>query len=913
MRMPEAIRNQKPAISQQAIVTTKMLEEGLIRLFKPPGKTIPQTAIFYYSGHGLQRHAGIQEGYLATSDVNPAAGHYGLSLYWLRRLLQESPVRQRVIILDCCNSGEFFNILEADPGARAGTDRLFMAASREYEEAYEALDGSHSVFTQALLSGLNPYKVRGGLVNGHSLTDTVTRQLKGELQQPLFESSGGEIVLTRLAGLTTAVQTSKTTTLERLKHLSYGFCPFQGLAPFDTTHASLFFGRETLTKALVDQISQSRFCALVGTSGIGKTSLLRAGLMPALSQLPQAEPRPSWDIRYLTPGQAPLQSLAEAFVEPGVTGLQRAEQIRQAESFLQAGGPGLGQLVQAISTPEAANGESPRRILLIIDQFEELLKPSTAPPLSQERRLLIDSLVTAVTQRHLPVHIVIGLRADYVEALQAFPPLATLVASHQLVVPAMTYDQLKTTIVGPLEKVGLRYDANLIYTLLLDVVGAPGDLSLLQRALKDLWQRREFDPQGQEPPRLTLEAYAEMGGIRHSLSQRATQFYDSLAEAERPIVERLFLSLCEVGEGATLSRRQVSLPELVTPYMEQPQVVAVLEKLVAGRLIVAQGNVSRPYGEPAAQLAVAVPAWSGLAAAAADGSGSFASLLKGYEPARLAPDADLTPHFDIVHESLIRTWSPLQSWLQSRLPRLKQQRAIETAAQEWYRQRRPDHPDYFLTKTRLIEAKALQVEHPDSLSAQATTYLNQCGLYARRCTRKRYLLRLLIPLSMATGMMAAYGHSRLTQPSLEWRASQPQPTMPRPNSAPASDLAQPAIGRPSPQAGMVRTYLFNPRVLSWQGAPLGALAEFSLSLEKGLASAATSLEPWRIHSTSLDHPSLSETDPADQGWGAMRPLAHDQLEKVAERASPNDATTKEELWCVRDRQPPFCFIRTSRL
>ena len=139
LRMPEAVRQQRPVVSSQVQVTTPMLEAALIRLFKPTGKTIPQTAIFYYSGHGLQRDVGIQEGYLATSETNPATGQYGLSLYWLRRLLQESPVRQRVIWLDCCNSGEFFNILEADPGPRAGTDRLFMAAAREYEPAYESL------------------------------------------------------------------------------------------------------------------------------------------------------------------------------------------------------------------------------------------------------------------------------------------------------------------------------------------------------------------------------------------------------------------------------------------------------------------------------------------------------------------------------------------------------------------------------------------------------------------------------------------------------------------------------------------------------------------------------------------------------------------------------------------------------
>ena len=108
--------------------------------------------------------------------------------------MQECPVRQIVVILDCCHSGELLIFKDADPGARAGIDRLFMAASREYESAYEAIEGQHSIFTQALLSGLNPYTQDGGKGSSYALTEHISQQLRGELQQPLFESSGSEIV-----------------------------------------------------------------------------------------------------------------------------------------------------------------------------------------------------------------------------------------------------------------------------------------------------------------------------------------------------------------------------------------------------------------------------------------------------------------------------------------------------------------------------------------------------------------------------------------------------------------------------------------------------------------------------------------------------------------------------------------------
>lgn len=904
LRMPEGIQNHKPALNRRAVVTTQMLEESLIRLFKPTGKNIPQTAIFYYSGHGLQRNAGIQEGFLAPSDVNPAAGHYGLSLYWLRRLLQESPVRQRVIILDCCNSGEFFNIIEADPGSRSGTDRLFMAASREYEEAYESLEGSHSVFTQALLSGLNPYKIKGGLVNGHTLTDTVARQLKGELQQPLFESSGGEITLTRLSGGTRVVQSSPVSTLDRLKQLSYGFCPFQGAAPFEASRASLFFGREAFTETLIQQVTHQRFCAIVGASGSGKTSILQAGLM---AQLPRrSAPEVSWTMRYLTPGTTPLRRLAEAFIDQDVQGVQRAEQIRAAEAFLRRGNEGLTELLQAMLPAPPETQPSPR-LLLVIDQFEDLFSPSTQPNLEAERQIVVDCLLAAIHQDHLPLHVVLGLRADYLGSLQRFGSLYGLVVNQGLTVPTMTYDQVKSTIVGPLDKMGLHYDANLVYTLLLDVVGAPGDLALLQMALKAVWQKREMRPNDQEPPRLTLEAYAEMGGIRHLLSQQVNGLYDRLSRAEQPIAERILMSLCEVGEGGTLTRRQVQLPELITEAMDQVQVLGVLNQLVAARLVVAQASA----GEGEAR-ALAVPGWLGHEG---NSSLALAQQLHRMESPYFCRCPDLTPYFDIAHESLIRTWLATQVWLQNSLSRLRQQRTIETAAQEWYRQQCPHHPEYFLTKARLAEAQRLQLDHPDSLSTQASAYLRACQTYARRAARKRHLMKLLVPISMATGMLAAYGHSLVAQPSLAWKQGSGVPATTTPTFRALPDHPPPptmgTLPTPPPQAGMVRSHLLGlvvDRLAATE--PAMAMVGPSSSLTDGLYQAEQGAQGWPAVAADLAPPPivipqidrLATTAPA-----TALPIQADQLTQVAEWISPQEPTQKVQVWCLQNSPVPTCF------
>ncbi|MEB3182155.1 MAG: caspase family protein [Nostocaceae cyanobacterium] len=140
------------------------LEEAIAQLFQPQGRNIPDTALLYFSGHGLRKNTGISEGFLATSDVNPDLGNWGIRLKWLRELLQESPVRQQIIILDCCYSGELLNFDEADPGDRGkGRDRCFIAASREFEVAYEGIGSHHSVLSEALLQGLDPKNNRARL------------------------------------------------------------------------------------------------------------------------------------------------------------------------------------------------------------------------------------------------------------------------------------------------------------------------------------------------------------------------------------------------------------------------------------------------------------------------------------------------------------------------------------------------------------------------------------------------------------------------------------------------------------------------------------------------------------------------------------------------------------------------------
>ena len=181
-RLPQFLdpfEDNAPRIAQNQEVKLADLEKALEKLFYPEGRSIPDTALFYFSGHGLRKNGRIKEGFLATSDTNPELGNWGLRLKWLRELLEESPVRQQIIWLDCCYSGELLNFTEADPGDRGNTrDRCFIAASREFELAHENVGGASSVFTSAILRGFDSAPLSNQWVTNETLVAFLRQELE---------------------------------------------------------------------------------------------------------------------------------------------------------------------------------------------------------------------------------------------------------------------------------------------------------------------------------------------------------------------------------------------------------------------------------------------------------------------------------------------------------------------------------------------------------------------------------------------------------------------------------------------------------------------------------------------------------------------------------------------------------------
>jgi Caspase domain len=521
-------------VGQKTQVTLTQLEDAIVQLFKPEGRNIPDAALLYFSGHGLRKsRGGIHQGYLATSDVNPDLGNWGLSLQWLRQLLQSSEVKQQIIWLDCCYSGELLNFDEADPGERGeGRDRCFIAASREFEPAFEAIGTNHSVLTTALLQALEPKEKQ---VTNYTVVDAISQNLPKFPQRPIFANSGGIIHLTR--------------TQEAIKEVAENgvtspICPYRGLRYFDLTpeDAQYFHGRQALTDQLLEKVRVSNFLAVLGASGSGKSSVVRAGLLYQLQQGKRLSGSDTWQIKIFQPGEHPLQSLAQAFLDTGLSDIDRASQLQQAEALIAGGG--FSQLITVADTP---------RVVLLVDQFEEVFTLCTD---KKERQQFFDCLLAGLQRCGDKLCLVLTMRADFFGKCAEYGELAAKIQDNLLTVTSMSGSELRQAITAPAKQVELALESELVEQIISDVANSPGFLPLLQYTLTELWGQRTGD-------KLTLAAYTRLGGVKGTLQKRATEVYEGLSGEEQEVAKRIFLELTQLGEGTEDTRRRVFLRDLL--------------------------------------------------------------------------------------------------------------------------------------------------------------------------------------------------------------------------------------------------------------------------------------------------------------------------------------------------------------
>ncbi|MBW4583526.1 MAG: hypothetical protein KME42_28525, partial [Tildeniella nuda ZEHNDER 1965/U140] len=396
--------------------------------------------------------------------------------------------------------------------------------------------------------------------------------------------------------------------------------PFPGLRPFEADEDHLFFGREGQTDELLRRLRSHRFLAVVGTSGSGKSSLVRAGLLPALYSGFMAGVGSGWRVALLRPGNAPIANLAEALNHTDVFGSEGEDQRLQTiitETVLRRGALGLVEAVQQSRLPADEN-------LLVVDQFEELFRfkqQSSNEAAGDEAAAFVKLLLEATRQQALPIYVVLTMRSDFLGECAQFRDLPETMNDSQYLIPRMTRDQQRQAIEAPVAVGGGTITPRLVSRLLNDVGDNPDQLPILQHALMRTWDYWTAHHQGNEP--IDVLHYEAIGGMERALSQHGDELFDELPDDQaRQRAIWLFQCLTEKGTDGRGIRRPTRVRD-------------------AGAIA----------GATEAEIIAIVEAFRTR-------SGTF---LTPPLPTPLQADSML----DISHESLMRVWQRLDGWVEA--------------------------------------------------------------------------------------------------------------------------------------------------------------------------------------------------------------------------------------------------------
>jgi len=331
--------------------------------------------------------------------------------------------------------------------------------------------------------------------------------------------------------------------------------PFPGLRPFEFGDNHLFFGRDEQTTELTTRLRKNRFVAVVGTSGSGKSSLVRAGLMPELISGTMAGAGSSWETTIMRPGGDPITNLAAAIVEADLYDSGEEDIASQVRATLTRSGLGLVEAMRQSELPEGTN------FLLVVDQFEEIFRFRRSDDATDEQAaFFVNLLLEASAQADLPLYVIITMRSDFLGECSQFPRLADTVNEGEFLIPRLNRDQRKGAIVGPVKVAGGEITDRLLLRLLNDIGDDPDQLPILQHALMRTWDL--FEERGGDGA-LDLEHYQATGGMGEALSRHADEVYNELPDDEHMrIAQKLFKSLTEKVDANRGIRRPMQLAEL---------------------------------------------------------------------------------------------------------------------------------------------------------------------------------------------------------------------------------------------------------------------------------------------------------------------------------------------------------------
>jgi len=447
--------------------------------------------------------------------------------------------------------------------------------------------------------------------------------------------------------------------------------PYPGLRAYHRHEADIFFGRGDHIDELLDRLTHTRLLAVVGASGSGKSSLVKAGLLPALDAGFMAGGVSRWKVAQMRPSNRPFHRLAEALVTT----------LDGPQDSMEEDGAATAHMAVSLRRGPLAMSELLRRrslpfdtaLLILVDQFEELIR--FRQNIDHDEADAFVALLLATAAAELPVYVVLTMRSDYLGPCALFQGLPEALNQNQYLTPRLTREQLHDAIVGPARMFGGDVEPALVNELLNEIGRDQDQLPVLQHALMRMWTLAGA-PDGTTPQSagrvLTWSHYRAIGGLDQALSRHAEEAYGTLSPRQQVLTETMFRALCESAPGGTDARRPATVPfigEIAGASQEE---------------ILAVANVFR------------APEYSFLLPPLAE---------------QMKPD-DL---LDVSHESLIRLWARLRTWAQEEAESATYYRRLEATSQAWQR-----------GKAALWRAPDLEV----ALQWEQTTRPNQ--VWARR-------------------------------------------------------------------------------------------------------------------------------------------------------------------------------------
>lgn len=387
--------------------------------------------------------------------------------------------------------------------------------------------------------------------------------------------------------------------------------PFVGLRPFEMDESLLFFGRQKQTTELLLRLNHYHFVAVVGSSGCGKSSLIRAGLIPSLKGGYLVNDQDHWKILIMKPGKSPLYNLSHA-VNMEVHGHRDPEEVKCLAADLRV--QGACALLHELE-PHAGKEAN---FLLLVDQFEELfrfaeLRPDTAE--KEEATEFVNLLLELTTQREIPVYVVITMRSDFIGDCNSFYGLPEAINKSQYLVPRLNRVQVRQTIEGPLKLYGLSINSALTARLLNDIQKTKDELPLLQHVLMRMCS---LQADAQRVGELELADYLAAGELEGALSRHANEALTGLLPSDEVLIKKIFQALTAVDENGRKVRRPVRLSQLIhLTGTDSEKILALIHLLI-------------------------------------DNNRSFLII---------AHENEVDPVVDISHESLIRQWNILNGWV----------------------------------------------------------------------------------------------------------------------------------------------------------------------------------------------------------------------------------------------------------